>query len=229
MLEISIDLKMSENVCQQSKALHLADDIWLVPCQLDLSTRKFEPICEPPMPLQKPNFKADWSAGEEIYLSDLVKFKGSKKWTSIANAINSAFHNGKPLRTGKICREHYTNHLDPGINKAEWTPEEDSKLFEIHEKIGNKWSKISKYLLGRTENQVKNRFKCIAKKISKSIGNKNGPIIKVHYGGGINTGSGFDSGIVQENLEIEQFWGKSEFEAEMFEYLEYEPYFSFSL
>ena len=44
------------------------------------------------------------------------------------------------------------------INKLPFTAAEDRIILEGIEKIGKKWSKISKLLNGRPENMVKNRF-----------------------------------------------------------------------
>ena len=57
-----------------------------------------------------------------------------------------------PGRLGRQCRERWHNVLDPNIVRREWTKEEDSFIIEMHEKIGSKWSQISKMepLLGRT-------------------------------------------------------------------------------
>jgi len=73
-----------------------------------------------------------------------------QRWSEIALSI--------PGRKGKQCRERYLNHLDPNLNKAPWTVEEDLILTEKHEQIGNRWSEIAKFLPGRAENAVKNRF-----------------------------------------------------------------------
>jgi hypothetical protein len=44
--------------------------------------------------------------------------------------------------------------------RREWTPDEDNFILMMHNKIGSKWSQISKMepLLGRTVSQIKNRF-----------------------------------------------------------------------
>ena len=38
----------------------------------------------------------------------------------------------------------YTNHLDSSIITKEFNSEDEEKLFILHDRIGNKWSLISK-------------------------------------------------------------------------------------
>jgi hypothetical protein len=61
-----------------------------------------------------------------------------------------------PKRTSKQCRERWYNHLDPGIIRGPFSQEEIEKIYDMQEKIGNKWSRIADKLPGRTPNQVKN-------------------------------------------------------------------------
>lgn len=61
-------------------------------------------------------------------------------------------------KTGKQIRERFINKLDPKIKKEDWSDEEDRKIIELFSQIGRKWSEISKFLPGRPENKIKNRF-----------------------------------------------------------------------
>jgi hypothetical protein len=90
----------------------------------------------------------------------MVLEHGAKGWNYIASTL--------PGRVGKQCRERWHNHLDPGITKEKWTLEEDKKLMNLFLKFGKKWSLIARYMLGRTDNTIKNRFNS-ALKMHKSF------------------------------------------------------------
>jgi hypothetical protein len=59
-------------------------------------------------------------------------------------------------RSGKSCRERWFNHLDPKIKRTDWSVEEQWVLFILRNQQDEKWSLISKKLIGRTDNSVKN-------------------------------------------------------------------------
>lgn len=67
-------------------------------------------------------------------------------------------------RSGKQVRERYINKLDPELNNNQFNEEEDRIIIDKYYKIGPKWSEIAKYLTGRSENMVKNRFYSYIKK-----------------------------------------------------------------
>jgi hypothetical protein len=81
------------------------------------------------------------------------------KWPDIANVV--------PSRTGKQCRERYTNHLKPTLKLSEWSPMEDALACRLHHSLGSKWATIARFLPGRTDNGIKNRFHHIRRRYDK--------------------------------------------------------------
>jgi len=78
------------------------------------------------------------------------------RWCEISSKIAG--------RTSKQCRERWCNHLDPNINRLEYTPEEDQLILDEQARLGNRWSSIARMLPGRTEDAVKIRWKSITRK-----------------------------------------------------------------
>lgn len=61
-------------------------------------------------------------------------------------------------RTSEQIRDRFINHINPELKTTPWTKEEDDELIEAQKRLGNKWTEISKILVGRSEKAIKNRW-----------------------------------------------------------------------
>lgn len=101
--------------------------------------------------ISKPqSVKGPWSQQEDKILAKLVDELGAERWVAIAERLGT--------RSGKQCRERWHNHIDPSINKAPFTHEEDALIIQMYEKMGSKWAEMSKVLKGRPDNAIKNHY-----------------------------------------------------------------------
>jgi hypothetical protein len=117
------------------------------PAQLETRWRK---VLNPALTL------GAFSADEDAVISHFAQTRDQRSWNEITQIL--------PLRTGKQCRDHWENKLNPALNKSEWTPEEDQLLMELHQTLGPQWGEIAKFLNGRSRLNVKNRFNVSIKK-----------------------------------------------------------------
>ena len=109
--------------------------------------------------------KGPFSHEEDQIVIDYVNKHGPSNWPRLAEILK--------VRSPKQCRERWFNHLDPNLSKESWTREEDLTILEQHTKIGPKWSVISHFLPGRSDNAIKNRWNS---SISKRVQyNQSGP------------------------------------------------------
>ena len=99
---------------------------------------------------------ASWSKEEDELLTKLVTCNGAKDWTKIAQSL--------PGRIGKQCRERWHHHLNPHVVKKKWTLTEDLIIVKLFMKFNSRWSEMARYISGRTDNQIKNRYNSNLKK-----------------------------------------------------------------
>lgn len=98
--------------------------------------------------------KSKWTKEEDEMLKAMVQKEGTN-WSLIARSIIG--------RTGKQCRERWVNQLQPELKQNEWSPHEDAILIQQQKIFGNVWTKIAKFLPGRSPNNVKNRWSWLSR------------------------------------------------------------------
>ena len=81
-----------------------------------------------------------------------------------------AFASTGLLRCGKSCRLRWTNYLRPDLKRGLLSDEEERTVIDLHEQLGNRWSKIASQLPGRTDNEIKNHWNTHIKKKLRKMG-----------------------------------------------------------
>ena len=101
--------------------------------------------------------KAPWTAEEDEALRRAVREHGRRNWAAIAGAVAGG-------RGAKSCRLRWCQHLAPELDSRPFTPEDDARIVEQQRVHGNKWATIARYLHGRSDNAVKNRWNSALRK-----------------------------------------------------------------
>ncbi|GER27396.1 R2r3-myb transcription factor [Striga asiatica] len=109
--------------------------------------------------------KGPWKAEEDQVLMNHVRKHGPRDWSSIRSK-------GLLSRTGKSCRLRWVNKLRPDLKTGvKFSAEEERIVIELQAEFGNKWARISTYLPGRTDNDVKNFWSSRQKRLARMLHN----------------------------------------------------------
>lgn len=98
----------------------------------------------------KKRTRAKFYPEEDEKLRELVEEYGLHAWETIAQQM--------PGRNIRQVRERWKHYLSSEKPHDPWTKEEDDLLFEKVHELGGKWTKIAKFLNGRTDLQAKLRW-----------------------------------------------------------------------
>ncbi|KAH6762295.1 myb domain protein 27 [Perilla frutescens var. hirtella] len=101
--------------------------------------------------------KGPWLEEEDDQLASAVAILGDRRWDALAKASGLR-------RSGKSCRLRWMNYLRPNLKHGNISVEEERIIIELHQKWGNRWSKIARRLPGRTDNEIKNYWRSYSKK-----------------------------------------------------------------
>lgn len=90
--------------------------------------------------------RTKWSEEESELLKRAVQLYGQGNWTKVQRLL--------PGRTDMQCRERFCNILTPGVVRTKMSEEEVLQLVSLVEKIGPKWSYLTNFFPGRTDNNM---------------------------------------------------------------------------
>jgi len=90
-----------------------------------------------------------WSNIEDEILKSAVSKYGLNQWARVSSLL--------ARKTPKQCKARWSEWLDPGIRKIEWSKEEDEKLLHLAKLMPTQWRTIAP-LVGRTATQCLERY-----------------------------------------------------------------------
>ncbi|KAI8604033.1 Homeodomain-like protein, partial [Dissophora ornata] len=101
--------------------------------------------------------KGGWTEEEDHLLrTGVQKFRG--QWSKIAERIQG--------RTDDQCAKRWRESLDPDIDRAAWTPEDDMLLLQKFEEYGTQWQRIALSFPGRPGLHCRNRWRKIQRSLN---------------------------------------------------------------
>ena len=171
----NIFMEYIENHITYQEAFQTVSKISNGTCALDkikaILATKLVPI--PPAPefleMRNENRKKtrQWTNEEDNRLLYGIYKEGLDNWTAISAYVGHG-------RTRSQCCQRWVRGLDPRISKKQWSKEEEKKLLQLIDDLGDKsWTKISTYFGNRSDVQC--RYKYLQIQRAKPGAQKNSP------------------------------------------------------
>ncbi|KAI9799789.1 MAG: Pre-mRNA-splicing factor cef1 [Sarcosagium campestre] len=90
-----------------------------------------------------------WTSLEDEVMKSAVSKYGLNQWARVSSLL--------ARKTAKQCKARWSEWLDPGIRKIEWSKEEDEKLLHLAKLMPTQWRTIAP-IVGRTATQCLERY-----------------------------------------------------------------------
>ena len=104
-----------------------------------------------------------WKEEEHEVILKFIEEHGTGKWSKCAKVVNAQLYDNNFVRSARQVREHWNNCLNPNLKKDPWTSEEDKQIMALYKRFGRCYSRFTHDVVGRNENQIKNRLNLLLK------------------------------------------------------------------
>lgn len=102
-----------------------------------------------------------WKIEEDQKLIDAMENQPEHPdWDDICKRLNSF----GIIKDKKQIKIRWKNHLSPSLLRENWSYDESCRLLEFFVKKANKWSELSSFFPGRSDNCIKNRIFSLIRK-----------------------------------------------------------------
>lgn len=129
-----------------------------------------EPYAMPPVPVYVKG--GVWTNVEDQILKAAVSKYGTHQWSKIASLLRK--------KSARQCQIRWTEFLNPNLNRAKFTKDEDVRLLQLSQQFPNQWRTIGE-LMGRTAqlcNERYNKLLTDPSLLDRSIKKEDGNLIK---------------------------------------------------
>jgi hypothetical protein len=93
---------------------------------------------------------APWTSAEDQIIIDFVEKNGPGDWAKLAKRLLG--------RTDQQCQKRWFKDLDPDINHAPLTPDEDQQLSDLVARFGRHWTIIASFMPNRNADQIRSHW-----------------------------------------------------------------------
>lgn len=99
-----------------------------------------------------------WTTEEDQKLLVAIREHGNSNWAAVAQYVGNG-------RTKAQCSQRYNRVINPNISKANWSKEEEDKLIQIVNQVGNKaWTRVAQQFGNRSDVQCRFKYNYLMKK-----------------------------------------------------------------
>ena len=94
---------------------------------------------------------------EDDKLRELVKKLGEQNWLMVSSYMKT--------RNSRQCKDRWFQYLSPNANVKPWTEEEELCLRYLVVELNGRWTEIAKRFPGRSDSQVRNKWRTIQRRL----------------------------------------------------------------